>query len=180
MKKIKAVKFTISMFSILNLSALFGQSTPSAIKFLNCEWGILPAEAIAALEQGSVDIDIKEDKNLEYENRAKGIREFVTRSFLFADYKWELKLIFIDNKLASVFLTSSNANKLKAIEELEATFGERETTLIGATPLMEEWKAKDGSHVELINPKLPSEQIIIGFWGPGCYEEFQKRKKEIY
>jgi hypothetical protein len=81
MKKIKAVKFTISMFSILNLSALFGQSTPSAIKFLNCEWGILPAEAIAALEQGSVDIDIKEDKNLEYENRAKGIREFVTCIF---------------------------------------------------------------------------------------------------
>ena len=179
MKRIKTFKFIISIFFILNVSAVFGQSTPAAIKFLNCDWGKLPEEAIAALEQESVVIDIKEYSNLEHEDRTKGIREFVSRSFLFADYKWQLKLIFIDNKLASVFLTCSNADKLKVIEELEAKFGKRETTLIGATPLIEEWKAKDGSHVELINPRLPSEQIIIGFWGPGCYEEFKKRKKEL-
>jgi len=171
MKKAKAFKFIVSIFITLNLSGLYGQSSLKTIKFMNCEWGISPEEAIAALQQESVDINIKENINLKYEDKAIGMREFVTHDFLFAGHKWRLKLIFLDNKLANVLLSSSNADKLKTIRELEAKFGEYKTDITYS----EIWEAKDGSQLSL---RTPINKIIISYYAPGFWEEYQKRKNE--
>jgi hypothetical protein len=174
MGKWKITKFFLIVFFILSVAGLFGQSTLISIRFLNCEWGISPEEAIISLREEIPDIDLKENTQLKDEDKKTGMREFETESFLFANYKWRLKLIFLDNKLANVILSSSKANKLKVIEELEAKFGKYEVDLTKS----EIWEAIDGSQLSLRIFDLSSKKVIsVSYYAPGFWGEYQKRKR---
>ncbi len=174
MREIIVIKFIYSMLIILCVASFFGQSTLKAIKFMNCEWGISLEEAITSLGKEMPDIDFKENMQLWYGDKKIGMREFETENFLFANYKWQLKMGFLDNKLARVILISSKADNLKVIEELEAKFGKyREVPITG----YEVWKAIDGSQLTLMEIPGKKKAISVLYHAPGFWEEYQKKKR---
>ena len=168
-------RILLTVFFVLVVAGLDGKVVSLSIKFMNCEWGISPGEAIAVLKGEIPDIDIKEI-NLKYEDKKIGMREFIAYSFPFVGYKWRLKLIFLDDKLSYVVITSTGKtpNRLKVSKELRAEFGEYETVL----DAWEVWNAIDGSHLMVIEAKAPRKAVIIAYQCPGYMEEIKKRKKK--
>ena len=184
MKRVKATRFIVSVLVILSAASAFGQSLPKTIKFMNCEWGILPENAITALNQESPEINLKENKKVyPSSSRGKKRREFSPTSYYpFAGYYWELQFIFSDNKLIMVFLVSkeryewsgSEADRSKIIEGFDAMYGEHEivSALIRAfDSSAPKWKAEDGSNLALTATRQPREggkiwRIAIEYHAP--------------
>ena len=176
MEKLKITRILLTVFFVLVVVALNGKVVTPSVKFMNCEWGLSPEEATAVLKGEMPDIDIKENINLKYEDKAIGMREFISYDFSFVGNKWRLKLIFLDDKLSYVVLTSTGKtpNRLKVSKELRAEFGEYETVL----DAWEEWNAIDESHLIVIETKAPRKAVIIAYQCQGYMEEIKKRKKE--
>jgi len=147
MEKLKITRILLTVFFVLVVAGLDGKVVSLSIKFMNCEWGISPEEAISALKQELINIEFTESRNLSYTDRARGIRLFEPEAFQFADYKWSLKLKFLDNKLVEVILISSNVDESRILNELEAKFGKHEIHSITKDKI---WKAEDGSKLYLV------------------------------
>jgi hypothetical protein len=156
--------------------------------FLNCDWGISPEQAIAALQDRAKTL--KEDLSIKDEDKAIGLRDFQSdkkvEKIAFAEINWDfITLRFLDNKLARVLLCIEGLDGYKLREEFTARFGVlSHLDNIKGVMRIERWTAEDKSTLTLTMfdsvPSLGIKNVVmVSFDQPNFSGEVYKRSQEL-